>query len=143
MAYKPEVYGDTIQVIRTMSRNGSGGYKIKSKKGEKPAPELQTHNSLSLFNLGQVISSRKVELMKILDHFQIAVDNPMTILTQDTARLFLANSTSGQKYDFFMKGTDLSVLGKRLSDLNENIQSITDSVERKKEVKFQCYFSTQ
>ena len=72
--------------------------------------------------------------MKILDHFQIAVDNPMTILTQDTARLFLANSTSGQKYDFFMKGTDLSALGKRLSELNEHIEGITDSVQRKEEV---------
>lgn len=35
MAYKPDVYGDTIQIVRTMSRNGSGGYKIKSKKSEK------------------------------------------------------------------------------------------------------------
>ena len=85
-------------------------------------------------SLGQVISSRKADLMNILDNFQIAVDNPMAILTQDTARLFLANSTSGQKYDFFMKGTGLSTLDFKLNDLNSYIESISDSVKRKKEV---------
>ena len=115
MAYKPDVYGDIIQIVRTMNRAGNGGYKIKSKKG-------------------QVISSRKADLMNIVDHFQIAVDNPMAILTQDTARLFLANSTASQKYEFFMKGTELSTLQNKLFELDSNIKTVKDSVVRKQEV---------
>ncbi len=36
--------------------------------------------------------------MTMCDHFQIEVDNPLAILTQDTARMFLANSTAKNKY---------------------------------------------
>jgi hypothetical protein len=41
---------------------------------------------------------------------QIEVDNPMAILTQDTSRSFLANSSSSDKYKFFLKGTMLEKL---------------------------------
>ena len=128
IAYNPEIYGDIIQIVRTLNRNGTSKYRIKTKKGIF----FSKFGLLTL--LGQLISSRRVDLMTILDHFQIAVDNPMAILTQDTARLFLANSTSGQKYEFFMKGTALSTLDVKLSELNSHIESISDSVNRKKEV---------
>lgn len=33
-----------------------------------------------------------------MDHFNIQVDNPLTVLTQDQARGFLSNSTPKDKY---------------------------------------------
>ncbi|KAJ3276811.1 Structural maintenance of chromosomes protein 6 [Terramyces sp. JEL0728] len=80
-AYKHEEYGDTIVVERKIAQAGSAsGYKMKS-------------------HSGKLISTRHDELMAICDHLQIEVDNPMAILTQDTARMFLSNSTPKDKYN--------------------------------------------
>lgn len=35
----------------------------------------------------------------IVDHFNIQVDNPMTVLTQDQSRQFLASSSARDKYN--------------------------------------------
>ncbi|OLL22172.1 Structural maintenance of chromosomes protein 6 [Neolecta irregularis DAH-3] len=45
-----------------------------------------------------------------MDHMGINVDNPMNILTQDTARQFLSNSSPEEKYRFFMTGVQLKQL---------------------------------
>jgi hypothetical protein len=34
-AYKPELYGKTITIIRTIARSGSSGYKVKSDSGTR------------------------------------------------------------------------------------------------------------
>ena len=78
-AFKPEEYGDTITVERRFKLNGTNNYKIMN-------------------HLDQTVSSKKEELNDICDNMQIAVDNPLTILTQDTSRMFLANSSSADKY---------------------------------------------
>ena len=46
-----------------------------------------------------VISTKKEELTTICESLQIQVENPLNILTQDTAKMFLSNSTPVQKYD--------------------------------------------
>lgn len=46
----------------------------------------------------KVISTRKEDLESICDHMGIQVDNPMNILTQDTAKQFLAKSTPEDLY---------------------------------------------
>ncbi|KAJ3416308.1 Structural maintenance of chromosomes protein 6 [Chytridiales sp. JEL 0842] len=90
-AYRPEAYGDRIAIERRIMKDGSGGYRIKACNGK-------------------VISTKREEIVTILDHFSIAIDNPMAILTQDTSRMFLANSSPKQKYNFFLKGTLLAQL---------------------------------
>lgn len=35
----------------------------------------------------------------MMDHFDIQVDNPMTILTQDMSRAFLSTSDAHKKYE--------------------------------------------
>ncbi len=47
---------------------------------------------------GRTVSTKKEDLVQICDALQIQVDNPLTILTQDTARQFLSNSTPQDKY---------------------------------------------
>ncbi|KAG5847140.1 hypothetical protein ANANG_G00122860 [Anguilla anguilla] len=55
----------------------------------------------------QVVSTKKEELVSILDHFNIQVDNPVSILTQEMSKHFLHSKGEGDKYKFFMKATQL------------------------------------
>jgi structural maintenance of chromosomes protein 6 len=121
--YKPELYGDVIAIERRFSKDGSSGYKIKS-------------------NTGHVVSTKREELQEILDHIQLQVDNPMTVLTQDTARQFLGNSSVGEKYKLFMRGvqlsqldTDYSMVEGQVSAMEATIKSKVDSLEILKELE--------
>ena len=66
-AYRHGLYGDSIVITRRFTREGGSSYKIKSKSGK-------------------IISNKREELAAICDHMNIQVDNPMNILTQDSAR---------------------------------------------------------
>uniref|UniRef100_A0A7N8YHN1 Structural maintenance of chromosomes protein 6 n=1 Tax=Mastacembelus armatus TaxID=205130 RepID=A0A7N8YHN1_9TELE len=87
-AYKPEVYGPAITVDLRITRDGLRTYKLKSK-------------------LGHVISNKKEELVSILDNFNIQVNNPVSVLTQEMSKYFLHSKGEGDKYKFFMKATQL------------------------------------
>ena len=112
-AYKPSVYGRTIIVERTMKDNGNS-LKIKSSSG-------------------RTVSTTRQELTAICDHFMIQVDNPMNVLSQDQARQFLSASHAKEKYDFFLKGTQLTQLSDEYQVISENIQNARDATVRKKE----------
>jgi structural maintenance of chromosomes protein 6 len=58
-----------------------------------------------------------------MDHIQLQVDNPMTVLTQDTARQFLGNSSAGEKYKLFMRGVQLSQLDSDYTIIEEQLSS--------------------
>ncbi|KAJ1554177.1 Structural maintenance of chromosomes protein 6, partial [Cladochytrium tenue] len=113
-AFKPGVYGDKIVVERRIVKDGSASYKIKAADGA-------------------LVSTKKEELTAILDHMSIAIDNPMSILTQDTSRMFLANSTPKDKYNFFMKGTLLSQLIKELDQLSLSVDKVETILNSKTE----------
>uniref|UniRef100_A0A9J7YLP0 Structural maintenance of chromosomes protein 6 n=1 Tax=Cyprinus carpio carpio TaxID=630221 RepID=A0A9J7YLP0_CYPCA len=87
-AYKPEVFGQSITVDLRISSEGIRTYKLRSKTGH-------------------LVSSKKEELISILDHFNIQVDNPVSILTQEMSKHFLHSKGEGDKYKFFMKATQL------------------------------------
>ncbi|XP_078043070.1 structural maintenance of chromosomes 6 isoform X2 [Augochlora pura] len=126
MAYKPEVYGHTIVVIRTIS--SSSAYKIKNWKGD-------------------VITTKRNELDKILRAMNIQIDNPISILNQDISRTFLVTSKPGEKYELFMKATLLDVIGnnykeakivcqveyEKLQQYNEILSETRKDIERLKE----------
>ena len=121
--YKPELYGDVIAIERRFSKDASSGYKIKS-------------------STGHVVSTKREELQEILDHIQLQVDNPMTVLTQDTARQFLGNSSVGEKYKLFMRGvqlsqldTDYSMVEGQVSAMEATINSKVESLEILKELE--------
>ena len=80
-AFLPHVYGDSITIERRIGGEGSSsGYKIYNHE-RKP------------------VDTRKATLDAILDHLNIQVDNPMTVLTQDQSRQFLASATGRDKYN--------------------------------------------
>ncbi|GLH00532.1 Structural maintenance of chromosomes protein 6 [Gryllus bimaculatus] len=88
-AYKPEVYGSKIIIARSIFAGSTpSSYKFKSAKGE-------------------IISTKREELEKIITAFNIQVDNPISVLNQDTARTFLATADPKLKYTLFMKATKL------------------------------------
>lgn len=130
-AFRHEEYGDTIQVIRTLSAHGSGSLKLKSKSG---MPFLHLVHGLTRPIIGKTISSRREDLTKMTDHFQIEVENPMAILTQDTARSFLVSSTPKSMYTFFQKGTMLDKLKVAIDRLEMHANEIKESLKRKEEV---------
>uniref|UniRef100_A0A4W6DDE5 Structural maintenance of chromosomes protein 6 n=1 Tax=Lates calcarifer TaxID=8187 RepID=A0A4W6DDE5_LATCA len=87
-AYKPEVYGPAIIVDLRITRDGLRTYKLRNKSG-------------------QLVSTKKEELMSILDNFNIQVNNPVSVLTQEMSKYFLHSKGEGDKYKFFMKATQL------------------------------------
>ncbi|XP_012944778.1 structural maintenance of chromosomes protein 6 [Aplysia californica] len=102
-SYKPHIYGGKIVVHRRFTVEGASSYNIKSEKG-------------------QHISDKSHELARITDHLNIQVDNPVSILNQDTSRNFLNSKSATDKFKFFMKATQL-----------EQMSSDYDQVRRKKE----------
>ncbi|KAJ3011814.1 Structural maintenance of chromosomes protein 6, partial [Thoreauomyces humboldtii] len=112
-AYRPEEYGDAIIIERKIRREGSSTYKIKNASGV-------------------VVSTKREELLSIMDTMQIHAENPMTILTQDAARSFLANSTASDKYNFFLKGTGLRQLSYDYNLITQSVTNMKSTLDHKK-----------
>lgn len=89
-SYRPDIYGDVIHIVRTVTAAGGSSYRLKSANG-------------------RVVTSTKVreELDRILSVFCIQVDNPIAILNQDTAKTFLFSCSETKLYEFFMRATQL------------------------------------
>lgn len=118
-AYRPEMFGHAIIVERHFSRNGSGGFALKSSKGN-------------------VVSRLKADVDDMIEYFQMQIDNPMNILTQDSARNFLTRSTAAQKFKFFVKGVQLEQLDndyRLLCETTEAMQSKMNGMKAEVKVK--------
>ncbi|MBW0473299.1 hypothetical protein O181_013014 [Austropuccinia psidii MF-1] len=113
-AFKPEIYGDEIIIERTLSKDGSSTYKIKSGRDHR------------------VVSHKKETLQSILDYFMIQADNPLNVLNQDDAKRFLNASSSKQKYEFFIKGTQLQQLTEEYEEINTNLLVAKTLLDKKR-----------
>ncbi|NXH49751.1 SMC6 protein, partial [Dicaeum eximium] len=122
-AFKPELYGASITVNQRINQDGSRTCKLKSKSGT-------------------LISSKKEELIGILDHFNIqVVDNPVSVLTQEMSKQFLQTKNEGDKYKFFMKATqleqmkeDYSFIGKTKKNTRVQIEQGEERLEELKQL---------
>ncbi|KAG6831338.1 hypothetical protein H0H92_011253 [Tricholoma furcatifolium] len=114
-AYKPEEYGKSIIISRRFTKEGNSTWKIKGTKSP------------------HTISNKKEELAAICDHMNIQVDNPLNVLTQDSARQFLSASAPSDKYKFFLRGTQLSQLSDEYSTCLTNIKQTFKILSQKKE----------
>ena len=92
-AFRHEIYGNEIVIERTFnaSATGSASYRVKS-------------------GTSKVISTKREDITLICEHFNFQIDNPLVMLTQETSKRFLASSTPSEKYEFFLKGTQLDQL---------------------------------
>lgn len=114
-AFKPELYGTSITVNQRINQDGSRTCKLKSKSGT-------------------VISSKKEELIGILDHFNIQVDNPVSVLTQEMSKQFLQTKNEGDKYKFFMKATQLEQMKEDYSFIGKTKKNTRVQIEQGEEV---------
>ncbi|KAF9585666.1 Structural maintenance of chromosomes protein 6 [Lunasporangiospora selenospora] len=119
-AFKPDVYGESIIIERRISRDGTSGYRIKSA-------------------VGKLVSNKREELSAMCDHMNIQVDNPMNVLSQDTARQFLQSSTPEDKYQFFSRGTQLQQLSQDYELVRECIDITQRTLIAKQEVLPEMY----
>ncbi|KAH7097691.1 P-loop containing nucleoside triphosphate hydrolase protein [Auriculariales sp. MPI-PUGE-AT-0066] len=112
-SYRREIYGDRIYVERKFSATTST-YKIMS-------------------SAMKVISTTRRELDAICDHMNIQVDNPLNVLTQDSARQFLSGGGAREKYRFFMEGTQLAQLSRTYEELEEKVENFKRRAEFRQE----------
>jgi chromosome segregation ATPase len=106
-AYQPDVFGPSIIVERHFSRTGSSGYRLKNDRG-------------------RIVSHKKADVDDMIEYYQLMVDNPMNVLTQDAAKSFITSSTPPQKYKFFVEGVQLEALDndyKLVADTMDQIAS--------------------
>ncbi|CAF1392722.1 unnamed protein product [Adineta steineri] len=117
-----ERFGRTITIIRKITIKGSSNYLIKNE-------------------YGKTVSERKDTIDIIVAHFNIQVDNPMCMLNQDIAKNFLNTKSTKEKYNFFLKATQLQ---KMVEDLEQNTIEVRNSkgllidhIKKKKEIQAQ------
>jgi len=87
-AFKPKEYGDKITVTRKIKADGGNSYELRNTAGKK-------------------ITDKKTQLKLMLEQFNIQIENPCSILMQDTSREFLHKSHPKKKYEFFLTATQL------------------------------------
>lgn len=104
-SYEKETYGKIIIVERKLSREGTNSYSIKSENGS-------------------VVSNKKKTLDDILQKFFIMVNNPLSFLSQDKAREFIASSTEQSRFNYFSEGTNIHSILQNYQEASRNILSL-------------------
>ncbi|XP_074567788.1 structural maintenance of chromosomes protein 6B-like [Curcuma longa] len=98
-SFKPESYGSIIMIERRITESSS---------------------TIALKDqLGKRVSNRKDELRELVEHFNIDVENPCVIMSQDKSREFLHSGNDKDKFKFFFKATLLQ----QVSELLQNIRT--------------------
>ncbi|CAK1544398.1 unnamed protein product [Leptosia nina] len=112
-AYKHDIYGNFITIVRTLNASGGSSYKIKSASGE-------------------VISTKYEEVKAIILALDIQVDNPISVLNQDTARTF-HTCDAKKKFELFRQATNIDQTEKNYKDAIENCNKALATWNRKNE----------
>ncbi|KAM6917310.1 structural maintenance of chromosomes protein 6 [Lycodopsis pacificus] len=113
-AFKRDVYGDCISIEHRISSDGCRTCRLKNKSG-------------------QLVSNKKEELTAILDHFNIQLDNPVSILNQEMSKQFLHSKSESDKYKFFMKATLLEQMRRDYIHIKQTKTVTRQQVERQEE----------
>ncbi|CAA0834565.1 Structural maintenance of chromosomes protein 6B [Striga hermonthica] len=100
-SFKPEVYGSIIIVERRISESTSS-ISLKNSQGRK-------------------IGTKKEDLREIVEHFNIDVENPCVIMTQDKSREFLHSGNAKDKFKFFFKATLLQQVDDLLKGIEKQV----------------------
>ncbi|PUZ69997.1 hypothetical protein GQ55_2G181100 [Panicum hallii var. hallii] len=112
-AFKPEVFGNVIILERRITESSSSTV-LKDQHGRK-------------------VAHRKDDLVEIIEHFNIDVENPCVIMSQDKSREFLHSGNDKDKFKFFFKATLLQQVNDLLGSIRKNLNaadSIVEELER-------------
>ncbi|CAL1284621.1 unnamed protein product, partial [Larinioides sclopetarius] len=115
-AYKQEVYGEKIVVVREFNKEGTSNYKIKSESGT-------------------ICSNQKSELTNILEQMGIMVECPVCVLTQATSKRFLISKDAKAErlFEFFYKGTGLEMLEDKYKSMTISREEAEADLDKKKQ----------
>ncbi|PWY97252.1 P-loop containing nucleoside triphosphate hydrolase protein [Testicularia cyperi] len=111
-AFRPDIYGSRIIVERKILAEGGGSWKLRD-------------------SAGKTVSTARSELESFCDYANIQADNPIHILTQDTARQFLGSSDPSELYKFFLEGTQLSQLVREYELIDSHVRSMKTALALK------------
>ncbi|XP_044506156.1 structural maintenance of chromosomes protein 6B [Mangifera indica] len=100
-AFKPDIYGPSITIVRRITESGS-------------TIVLKDHQ-------GKRVASRRQELSELVDHFNIDVENPCVVMSQDKSREFLHSGNDKDKFKFFFKATLLQQVNDLLQSIYEHL----------------------
>ena len=92
-------------------------------------------NLLLSFLKGKLISSKMEDLRAMTLGLGIQVDNPISVLDQNTARHFLNQSKPTAKFDLFMRATNLENLKKLYVEISLYASKINQEIGRKERVR--------
>ncbi|CAN6460828.1 unnamed protein product [Victoria cruziana] len=113
-------------VVVEIKNNGEDGFK-KDIYGDSIILERRITESTSTTILkdcqGKKISQKKDDLRELIEHFNIDVENPCVIMSQDRSREFLHSGNDKEKFKFFFKATLLQ----QVSELLQNIKGQLDA----------------
>ena len=113
-SYRPEIFGPKITIERVIYRTGSSSYKVRS-------------------SADKVISEKKEEVDNIVKFFQIVVDNPLTVLTQEVSKNFLNSKDPKDKFKFFVKATQLEDIKNDYEHAFDNVRKSIEVMNSKKD----------
>ncbi|CAM0950661.1 unnamed protein product [Alopecurus aequalis] len=108
-AFKPEVYGNLIILERRITESTSSTI-LKDRHGKK-------------------VAHRKDDLNEIVEHFNIDVENPCVIMSQDKSREFLHSGNDKDKFKFFFKATLLQQVNELLETIRDQLNSADSIVQ--------------
>ncbi|XP_055640392.1 structural maintenance of chromosomes protein 6 isoform X2 [Toxorhynchites rutilus septentrionalis] len=109
-AFERNVYGNKIIVVRTINASGATNYKLKSESGN-------------------VVSTSRSELLKLILYLNIQVDNPVCVLNQDLARSFLKDSDEKKQYTLFLKATQMDAIMAKLNDCTPKLENAKHNLD--------------
>ncbi|XP_053690699.1 structural maintenance of chromosomes protein 6 isoform X2 [Sabethes cyaneus] len=109
-AYERDVYGNKIIVMRTINASGATNYKLKSENGN-------------------IVSTSRSELHKLILFLNIQVDNPVCVLNQDLARSFLKDSDEKKQYSLFLKATQIDTITSKLNGCTPQLENAKHNLE--------------
>lgn len=108
-SFKPDIYGDSIIIERRINHSSS-------------TTVLKDHQ-------GRKVASRREDLRELIEHFNIDVENPCVIMSQDKSREFLHSGNEKDKFKFFFKATLLQQVNDLLLSINEQLKSANALVD--------------
>ncbi|XVF11208.1 hypothetical protein REPUB_Repub08aG0006200 [Reevesia pubescens] len=111
-AFKPDIFGDTIVIERRISDSTSSTL-MKDRQGRK-------------------VASRREDLRELVEHFNIDVENPCVIMSQDKSREFLHSGNDKDKFKFFFKATLLQQVDELLQSIIKQLKdayALVDELE--------------
>lgn len=111
-AYKPDEYGPSIVVERRISAEGASDWKLKASSGA-------------------VVSTKRKELVRLVDALGIQVDNPCGVLMQETSKRFLTGTRPDQLYKFFLEATQLAQMSQDYEAVAKFAEHAMTQIERK------------